>query len=252
MPEKIVALICAHNESASIGPLVDSLVRLRQNKTGLKKLLPAKKFLSKVVVVDDGSTDRTALIARLNGARVIRLSQNNGKTTAFYEGIRSIAALKPTILLMLDADLEPVGKKQVEQLLEPVIAKKAHMTKGDLYGDVVDLTGQRAIRFEALRPLLNHNPKWEHYFGLRNGRFIRHRQYGLETALNINIRNSEDVHTQFRSVRRYGEKTPTQIQDRQALRMVRVYHGRYRLAQKIKMRRAEKKSVRRPFRKQAK
>lgn len=243
MPDKIVALICAHNEQSSIGPIIHSLREFTQKRTGWKKILPPRKIISRVIVVDDGSSDRTALTSRLWGASVVRLPVNKGKTTAFYHGVRAAAKLKPDILLMLDADLEDVTQRQIERLLEPVKTRRVQMSKGDMYGDVVDLTGQRAIRFSVFEPLLRNNPKWENYFGIKNGQFTRDRRYGLETALNILIRKSEEVNTQFRTVRGYGVRTGTAQQDREALNMVRIFHGRYRFAKKLREMRYEKRPI---------
>ena len=60
----------------------------------------------KVVVVDDGSTDRTAKIARDYRATVYRIEQNSGKAFVFMSGLRfALKKFNPTILVSLDADL---------------------------------------------------------------------------------------------------------------------------------------------------
>ncbi|MBI2329197.1 MAG: glycosyltransferase, partial [Chloroflexi bacterium] len=59
---KIMAAIPAFNEEKYIGTIV----------------LKTRQYVDEVVVVDDGSTDQTASIARLAGANVIQHQQNRG------------------------------------------------------------------------------------------------------------------------------------------------------------------------------
>ncbi|WP_406284716.1 glycosyltransferase [Embleya sp. NBC_00896] len=66
-----------------------------------------------VVVVDDGSTDDTAGLARAAGAVVARHGRNRGKAGAMETGAAVVAAVdvregrsRPRHLLFLDADLE--------------------------------------------------------------------------------------------------------------------------------------------------
>ena len=59
-------------------------------------------LVERVVVVDDGSTDRTAEIARRAGAEVVRLRPNRGKTAAILAGGEATSS---PILILLDGDL---------------------------------------------------------------------------------------------------------------------------------------------------
>ncbi|MGA9829814.1 MAG: glycosyltransferase, partial [Trebonia sp.] len=65
-----------------------------------------------VVVVDDGSQDATADVARDAGGRVLRYARNHGKAMAMSVGALEVAAIDrrrpaegPRHLLFLDADL---------------------------------------------------------------------------------------------------------------------------------------------------
>lgn len=85
-----------------------------------------------VVVVDDGSEDRTQQVARDAGATVVRHSVNRGKASAMETGakvvaMRDTAAQPARFLLFLDADL---GDTAVEAapLVEPVLAGTADFT----------------------------------------------------------------------------------------------------------------------------
>jgi glycosyltransferase involved in cell wall biosynthesis len=83
----IVALIPAFNEAPRIGPVV----------------LAARERLP-VLVVDDGSTDRTAAVAREAGASVIEQQPNQGKGAALRAGFRRCLADGADAILTLDAD----------------------------------------------------------------------------------------------------------------------------------------------------
>ncbi len=64
----------------------------------------AKKYLQDVVVVDDGSTDNTAVAAEAGGAIVIRQSQNLGKGDALKTGFRYAIEKGYDAVITIDAD----------------------------------------------------------------------------------------------------------------------------------------------------
>jgi len=173
-PEKIVVIIPAHNEERTIGPLVESLQRIKSDG-----------IIHNIVVVDDGSTDKTAKFAKENQAKVLSLKKNSGKAFAFYKGAQEARKQGATILVMLDADLKPIhNKEKIENLLRPVVNKQVPMAIGQVHGDSITFSGQRAIRMSALEPLFRGNQKWETYFGIKKGRFNSRAGYALELALN--------------------------------------------------------------------
>lgn len=124
-----------------------------------------------VVVVDDGSHDETARVARSVGATVVRHAHNRGKGTAMRTGAAVVAGLDvtdsrpaPRHLLFLDADLEETAKEGAV-LVTPVRSGEADMTIGVLppqkragggFGIVVKASrnGIRQLTgFEATQPL---------------------------------------------------------------------------------------------------
>jgi glycosyltransferase involved in cell wall biosynthesis len=91
-----------------------------------------------VVVVDDGSTDATAELAREAGAEVVRHARNRGKAAAMTTGAGYVARQEsvegrpagsegPRPLLFVDADLEE-SAGNVAVLVEPVTSGRADMT----------------------------------------------------------------------------------------------------------------------------
>ncbi|MGW5880019.1 glycosyltransferase family 2 protein [Nocardiopsis terrae] len=117
-------VIAAKNEAERIGTTVNAA-----------RTLPGVDL---IVVVDDGSTDRTAELALEAGAMVLRHSRNRGKGAAMESGAEGVRALEedegaegapraPRHLLFLDADLGATAKGAAP-LVEPVLEGTADMT----------------------------------------------------------------------------------------------------------------------------
>ena len=108
---KITAILPAYNEELCISSII----------------LCSKKYVDKVIVVDDGSTDNTAKIAELAGAQVISHYFNKGKGAALKTGFE--AAPESEIIVTLDSD----GKhnpKEIPKLINPIINGEADIIKG--------------------------------------------------------------------------------------------------------------------------
>lgn len=86
----LCALIAAFNEEAHVGEVVHGTA----------------PHVSRVIVVDDGSTDATASRARDAGASVIQHQRNLGKGCAVRSGLREALAQDYSHILFLDADLQ--------------------------------------------------------------------------------------------------------------------------------------------------
>ena len=67
-------------------------------------ILRTRQYVDRVIVVDDGSSDRTAEVAKLAGADVVRLDHNTGKAYALLLGLRRALETGCTVAVMLDAD----------------------------------------------------------------------------------------------------------------------------------------------------
>jgi Glycosyl transferase family 2 len=123
-----------------------------------------------VVVVDDGSSDRTAAAAEQAGATVIRHPRNRGKAAAMETGAEVVRLLengqartRPHHLLFLDGDLGD-SAQHAGPLAQPVLADDADMTiavfsdrvRQGGHGLVVALSGsgiQRATGWRPAQPL---------------------------------------------------------------------------------------------------
>ena len=89
------------------------MIPARDEAETLAKTLEALqsiRSLSRIFVVDDGSRDATAEIARTLGAEVLPASppgKNRGKGHALRAGLALVRELSPDAFLLADADLGP-------------------------------------------------------------------------------------------------------------------------------------------------
>ncbi len=144
----------------------------------IKNVLRAAKntpVVDEIIVVDDGSTDNTALNAEEEGVRVIKLSSNVGKGGAIKAGVKETTA---NVLILLDADLIGIRPDNVIDLVSPIYNGEADMVLGifdngrfstDLAQKIAPgLTGQRALNRSVLDEISD----------------LDISRYGVEAALN--------------------------------------------------------------------
>lgn len=101
-PGQVSIVIPAFDEELGIGPVVERVRALRS--------------WAEVLVVDDGSRDRTAEVAAAAGARVVRHPYNKGNGAAVKTGIR---AARGELVLLMDADGQH-DPDDVLRVLEPL------------------------------------------------------------------------------------------------------------------------------------
>lgn len=83
-----------------------------------------------VLVVDDGSTDRTVEVARQHGAHhVLALGTHAGLATAFRLGIERALALGADVVVNTDGDNQYPGA-DIPKLVAPIVAGKADLVVG--------------------------------------------------------------------------------------------------------------------------
>ncbi|MGH7491768.1 MAG: glycosyltransferase family 2 protein [bacterium] len=84
-----------------------------------------------VLVIDDGSTDRTAEIARAHGVHhLVRFTNNKGLAEAFMAGLDASLKLGADLVVNTDADNQYRGS-DIEKLIRPILERKADMVIGD-------------------------------------------------------------------------------------------------------------------------
>jgi len=142
-----------------------------KNISGILSVLKQFQGIYEILVVSDGSTDRTAEIAISHGFSVLELKRNMGKSYAMWMGLVNT---KAPVILFLDADLIGMKAEYIKSMIEPVCESKADMTLGifasgrgvtDLAQKVAPfLTGQRASKRWILESVPQEN--WSSGFGI--------------------------------------------------------------------------------------
>lgn len=107
----VVVSIPAYNEEATIAAVV------RKIKEVLGK---HHNYSYRILVVDDGSTDRTAEIAKAEGAHVYSHPKNYGLAEAFRTEIQQFLKLKPEADVIVHTDAD--GQYKAEEI--PLLLKK--------------------------------------------------------------------------------------------------------------------------------
>ena len=117
---KLIIQIPCLNESAT---LPETLNDLPKNIPGID--------IIEILVIDDGSTDNTASVAREHGVHhVIRFKRNRGLAAAFAAGLDACLKHGADFIVNTDADNQYSGA-DVAKLLEPLVGGHADVTIGD-------------------------------------------------------------------------------------------------------------------------
>lgn len=112
---KVSCIVPAYNEESRIRKILGTLQR--------------SDLINEIIVVDDGSTDKTSGVVKecFPKVKVLRKSVNSGKANALITGAQEA---KGEILFFCDADLTGISSKHIHNLITPVITKKTKMVVG--------------------------------------------------------------------------------------------------------------------------
>ncbi|WP_324262592.1 glycosyltransferase family 2 protein [Altererythrobacter sp. H2] len=117
---KLIIQIPCYNEAES---LPETLVALPRRIAGVDTV--------EILVIDDGSHDGTAEVARRFGVHhIVRHRRNRGLAAAFQSGIGAALAAGADIIVNTDADGQYVGE-DIALLVAPIVAQEADIVIGD-------------------------------------------------------------------------------------------------------------------------
>ncbi|MFL6193000.1 MAG: glycosyltransferase family 2 protein [Thermoanaerobaculia bacterium] len=110
---RVAAIVPAYNEEATLAEVL--------------AVLQETPAVDEILVVSDGSTDRTVEIARSMGLRTIHAVRNQGKGRAMAIGVAHTDA---EVLLFVDGDILNLSGELLDRLIEPVLSGRSDMNVG--------------------------------------------------------------------------------------------------------------------------
>jgi glycosyltransferase involved in cell wall biosynthesis len=117
---KLVIQIPCHNEEDTLGATLAQL----------PSALPGFDIIESLII-DDGSTDATAEIARKAGVdHILRIPARQGLARAFVRGVDACLRLGADIIVNTDGDNQYVGSA-VADIVRPILAGEADLVIGD-------------------------------------------------------------------------------------------------------------------------
>ncbi|MDO8669167.1 MAG: glycosyltransferase family 2 protein [Candidatus Buchananbacteria bacterium] len=119
----VVVYIPAYNEENSIERVIKLMQELYQGKN-------QKDFILDIIVIDDGSKDKTAEIAKNAGVRkVVIHPYNRGLGAATRTGLQTALEMGADIAVKIDADMQN-PPEDVEKIIRPILEDKADCVFG--------------------------------------------------------------------------------------------------------------------------
>lgn len=120
---RLVVVMPALNEERTIG---DVIRRIPRSIPGIESVV--------VVVVNDGSTDRTAEIARREGVVVVSHPRPWGVGAAFQTGLRQVFQLGGDVVLSIDADGQ-FAPEDIPKVIAPILRGEADFATASRFAD---------------------------------------------------------------------------------------------------------------------
>ncbi len=136
---QIVVVIAAYNEARFVGSVV----------------LTACEYADIVIVVNDGSADDTANIARKAGAVVVNHETNRGKGVALNTGFKKAKEFDPAVVITIDGDWQHMPE-ELPVVMAPVLAGQADIVIGSRYLEKTsNVPLQRILGHQGFNLLIN-------------------------------------------------------------------------------------------------
>lgn len=170
---KLLVLIPALNEEKTIANVIERIPRRMDRIDSIE-----------VVVIDDGSSDRTAELAARSGAQVISHARNRGVGASFQTGVAYAIDRGADIVVNMDADGQ-FNPEDIPALVQPISRGEADMVTASRFKDrelwpkmsLVKFWGNRAMS------LLISCLTGRKYYDVSCG----FRAYSRETLLQMNL-----------------------------------------------------------------
>ena len=175
--KSVSIVIPAYNEEATVAKVVSVARKL--------------SYVDEVIVVDDGSSDRTVEEAESAGATVISHIMNEGKGSAIKTGFKNSHG---DIVAFIDADVSNFTSEKIDKIIRPILEDKTDITKTKFAresGRVTELTAKPLLGF--FFPELNYEqPLSGQFAGKRSAlnKIRFEKDYGVDVGIVLDA----DVH----------------------------------------------------------
>lgn len=113
---KVAVLLPAYNEEVSIASMI----------------ILSSKYADEVIVIDDGSNDRTCEITKATDATLIEHKTNKGKGAALKSGFNYVKEHDFDIIVTIDADGQH-NPSEIPDVIRPIKEGKADIVNGSRY-----------------------------------------------------------------------------------------------------------------------
>lgn len=124
---RLIVTIPAYNEERTVGDVIRSIPRRME---GVERV--------EVVVISDGSTDRTVEEARFAGAdEVVVFKRNRGLAPTFQTGLDAALARGADLIVNIDADGQYVGA-EIPHLVAPLLRGEADIVLGSRFAGTIE------------------------------------------------------------------------------------------------------------------
>ncbi len=121
----VVVFIPAFNEEGSIGRVIEVI---NKNYRGEK----SRNYVLDIIVVDDGSTDKTVEIARNNKIKVIQHPVNKGLGASTRSGMQRAHEMGADIAVKIDADFQH-DPEDIDKVIKPILEDRADAVFGSRF-----------------------------------------------------------------------------------------------------------------------
>ena len=175
--KSVSIVIPAFNEEATVAKVVSVARKL--------------SYVDEVIVVDDGSTDRTVEEAENTGATVISHIMNEGKGSAIKTGFKYSHG---NIVAFIDADVSNFTSEKIDKIIRPILEDRTDITKTKFAresGRVTELTAKPLLGF--FFPELNYEQPLSGQFAGKRSALSKIRfekDYGVDVGIVLDA----DVH----------------------------------------------------------
>ena len=178
--KSVSIVIPAYNEEATVAKVVSVARKL--------------SYVTEVIVVDDGSTDRTVEEAESAGATVISHIMNEGKGSAIKTGFKNSHG---NIVAFIDADISNFTSEKIDKIIRPILEDQTDQTDitktkfARESGRVTELTAKPLLGF--FFPELNYEqPLSGQFAGKRSAlnKIRFEKDYGVDVGIVLDA----DVH----------------------------------------------------------